>query len=214
MSDIEVRVHSYGSHRPLGLVYFDPLSGRKVCRSSGTRNTRQAERAARALEEELRQGKYRPASKTTWEDFTGRYTDDVLPGLAQKTRNQLGTVFATVERLANPTRLAQVTADRLSEIAGALRREGKSEYTIRNYFAHLKAAMRWAASVNLLTAVPDFPKVQRAKRGGKAMKGRPITAEEFDRMTGVVAKVLTGQDRTKGHRGRKQTNRGKRIRRP
>lgn len=202
MSDVEVRVHSYGPHRPLGLVFFDPLSGKKVCKSSGTRNWREAERAARTLEDELRKGKYRPASKTTWEDFTRRYSDDVLPGLAAKTRNQLNTVFGTVERLAAPKLLAQVTADRLSEIAGALRREGKSEFTIRNYFAHLKAAMRWAASLGLLAAVPDFPKVQRAKRG-KAMKGRPITVEEFERMLSVVGKVLTGQDRPKGSKGRK-----------
>ena len=87
-------------------------------------------------------------------------------------------------------------------MAGALRREGKSEFTIRNYFAHLKAAMRWAASVGLLAAVPDFPKVQRAKRG-KSMKGRPITTEECERMLSVVGKVLTGQDRAKGSKGRK-----------
>jgi integrase len=203
MSDeIRVKVNSYGPGRPLGLVYFCPLTNKKICKSSGTRDWRTAERAAAKLEKELREGTHRPASKTTWEDFTRRYSDDVLPGLAPKTRKQLNTVFAMVERLAGPKLLAHVTAGRLSEIAGALRREDKSEYTIRNYLAHLKSAMRWAASVGLLAAVPAFPKVQRAKRG-KTMKGRPITAEEFDRLLGVVGKVLTGQDRAKGSKGRK-----------
>jgi len=47
MSDaIVVRVVSFGNHRCLMLAYRDPVSGRKVCRSSGTFDRRQAERAA------------------------------------------------------------------------------------------------------------------------------------------------------------------------
>jgi hypothetical protein len=88
------------------------LTNKKICKNSGTRDWRTAERAAAKLEKELREGTYRPASKTTWEDFTRRYGDDVLSGLAQKTRNQLNTVFAMVERLAAPKLLAHATAGR------------------------------------------------------------------------------------------------------
>jgi integrase len=58
--------------------------------------------------------------------------------------------------------------------------------------AHLKASLRWGERVGLLVKAPLFPKLQIAK--GDAMKGRPITAEEFDRMIAVVPKVV-GDDK-------------------
>ena len=74
MSDeIVVKVNSYGPGRPLSLVYFDPVSGRKKAKSSSTTDWREAERLAGELEKELRAGRYAPASKVTWADFRKRY---------------------------------------------------------------------------------------------------------------------------------------------
>jgi len=40
----------------------------------------------------------------------------------------------------------------------------------------------------MLPVRPTMPKIQRAKKSnGRPMKGRPITAEEFDRMLGAVS---------------------------
>ncbi len=79
-----------------------------------------------------------PAAGTPlWFDFTYETRDEVLTGLAHKTRNQLATVFGTVERLLSPARIGDVTAARLSKLVGALREEGKSPYTIRNYHGPL-----------------------------------------------------------------------------
>jgi len=106
-------------------------------------------------------------------------------------------VFSTIKRILNPVRLGDVNADRLSHAVGQLRMEGKSPFTIRNYFAHLKASFRWAAGIGLLAAVPKFPEIARMK--GKKMKGRPITAEEFDRMLTAVAAVV-GEESARGWR--------------
>jgi integrase len=191
---VKVTISEWGDNRPLMLRWIDPETGRRRAKSSGTRNQGKAERAAALLQKDLDEGKYSTASKISWQDFTWRYSDEVLPGLAKKTRDQLGTIFNTVERLCNPAKLADVTAARLSGLAAKLRAEGKAEITIRNYLAHLRASFRWAADLGILRLMPKFPKLQRAK-GSKVMKGRPISGEELERMLAVVPKVLAGQDK-------------------
>lgn len=70
-----------------------------------------------------------------------------------------------------------------------VRSEGLKEITIKNSLGHLKAALNWAESVNLITKAPRFPKFKRA-RTEKAMKGRPITLEEFERMLAKLPDVV------------------------
>ena len=137
----------------------------------------------------MTEGKYATGRNTPWLDFTIRYTDEVLSGLAPKTRNQLSTIFNTVERILAPKRLGDVTATRLSRLAGQLRQEHKSEFTVRNYLAHLRAAFAWAVQVKLLAVVPTFPKTPRAKKQ-KVMKGRPISESEFRAMLLAVPAVV------------------------
>ena len=74
-------------------------------------------------------------------------------------------------------------------MAGLLRAEGKSEFTIKNYLAHLRAALAWAVKTRILPAVPDFPDLPRAK-GQKMMKGRPISEKEFKAMLDATAAVV------------------------
>jgi len=192
--DFHVKVNSYGPHRNLVLRWTDPITGLRQAKSAGTTNRREADRRAAVLQRELAEGKYSSASKFPWRDFTWRYSDEVVPGLAEETGGKVKTVFNTVERVLHPKRLADLTAARLSYLASQLRQEGKAEPTIHAYLAHLHSAMTWAVDVGLLRAVPKFPKTHRGK-GQKMMKGRPIATEEFERMLAAVPTVLTGQDR-------------------
>lgn len=93
------------------------------------------------------------------------------------------------ERLMKPRRLCDISSDTLSRYQKLLREEGRSENTIKSHLAHIRAALSWAKSVNLLKEVPAMPNVQRAK-ASKLMKGRPITTEEFERMLAKVADVV------------------------
>ena len=192
--DFHVKVNSYGPHRNLVLRWTDPITGLRQAKSAGTTSRREAERRAAVLQRELAEGKYSSASKFPWRDFTWRYCDQVVPGLADQTGRKISTVFATVERVLQPKRLADLTAARLSYFASKLRQEGKSEPTIRTHLAHLHSAMTWAVDVGLLRELPKFPKTHRAK-GQKVMKGRPITAEEFERMLAAVPTVLIRRHR-------------------
>jgi site-specific recombinase XerD len=89
----------------------------------------------------------------------------------------------------NPVRLRDLTEQRLSHYQAELRRKGLAESTIKGHLAHLGAALSWAERVGLLDAVPSINMPKRAKRG-MAMKGRPITREEFERMLEKTASIV------------------------
>ena len=182
--EITVSVNSYGSNRPLSLVYFDPVSGRKIAKSSGTRDWREAERLAGELEKELRAGRYAPASKLTWADFRKRYEAEKGPGLSPKTMAAFRTAANHLEAVLNPDRLCKLTAAVLSRFSAKLREGGMSEVTLGSTLRHLRAALSWGVSIGLLPAVP---KMVIPKAGGA--RARAVAGEEFDRMIAAVPKV-------------------------
>ena len=188
----EIKVHVIKEKDRANLVmrYVDPATGKQVKRSAKTPKMKIARDRAAVWEHELRTGKYVAPSKLPWADFRSRYESEVVPGLAEKTGKMITTAFNAVERITSPKKLSDMTAARLSAFQAKLRKEQRSESTIRSYLAHLRSALRWAVDVGMLPAVPKFPRLKRAK-GSKVMKGRPITTEEFERMLAKVVVVLT-----------------------
>jgi integrase len=186
--EIRVKVHSYGPGRPLGLVYFDPLTGKKICKSSGTYNEKEAERAAAVLQDELNSGRYAAPSKITWADFRKRYEDEKLSALAPASMVAATVSLDHLERVLNPDRLAKLTPAVMSKFQAKLRAEKMKETTIARHLRHIKAALRWAAVMGMMAKAPaiEMPKLPK---GQTLMKGRPITAEEYDRMLAAVRKV-------------------------
>ena len=124
-----------------------------------------------------------------WESFRERYRLEALPAKAKATASKVDGVFNAVEAILAPQRLTQITTKRISYFQAEMRRRHKSESTIKGNLAHLKAALRWAERVGLLAKAPRVEMPKRAK-GGKIMKGRPITLEEFERMLAKVPEVL------------------------
>ena len=92
-----------------------------------------------------------------------------------------------IEKILSPQRLSDLTAERLSYFESKLREDELKDATIAGHLAHLRSVLSWAVTMGMLRAVP---KIRMPKRnlGGKLMRGRPVTAEEFDRM---IAKVKT-----------------------
>jgi integrase len=185
MSDeIRVQVASYGAGRNLMLTYRDPITGKKVAKSSGTTNRRKAERAAGVWQDELRSGRYKPAAKITWADFRDRYEKERLATQSASSRKTAATAFNLVERILNPDRLSKLTTANMSVLIAKLRAEKLRDSTAASYLRTLKAAIRWAHRMGLLVALPQFD----MPRAGDA-KARPVTAEEYDRMLAKVAEV-------------------------
>jgi len=184
MSDeIVVKVNSYGPGRPLGLVYFDPVSGKKKAKSAGTNDWREAERLAGELEKELRAGRFAAPSKLLWSDFRSKYAAEKLPALSGRTAEAFGSAANHLERVLNPDRLCKLTPQAISRFQAKLREEGMGEVTIGTTLRQLRAALAWAVDQGLLPAVP---KMVIPRAGGA--RARAVSGEEFDRMIAVVPK--------------------------
>ena len=186
---IKVVVVAYKDRDHLMMRYLDPATGKQVARSTGTSNRRKAEREAARWEAELLdQGQTRSSGRLTWEAFRERYESDVLPSLAQKTALKIDTVFDAVEAILRPRYVQDLTAERLSYFQSKLR-GGRAEATIKGYLAHLRSALRWAHKMGFLFTVPVIENPKRAKRS-KMMKGRPVTADEFQRMLATTETIV------------------------
>ena len=167
------------------------LLGKQKHKSAETHVKREAERAAGKWEAELRDGRYAAPCRLAWADFRERYESEALPSLAERTAEPRCGVMNHVERILSPRRLSDLTADRLSYFQSKLREAGLKDSTIAGHLAHLRSILSWAVDVGMLRAVPKFQMPTR-NLGGKLMRGRPISGEEFDRMINKVEKQRPG----------------------
>ena len=186
-STIHVRVKKYGDRRNLVLYYRDPVTENVVTRSAGTTRRREAERAAAQWERELRSGQHVVDQRITWASFRQRYENEYLSGKAMGTFKSASTAMNHLERILNPRRLVTLTTSTISQLQGRMRNEGMKSTTIAAYLGHLRVALNWAYRQGLLArpVLFDMPRLG----GGKLMRGRPITTEEFERMLAVAESV-------------------------
>lgn len=204
----KVRVHvvAYGDCKNLVLRYVDPVTGKthrttkyvdpttKVETPTGD-NRKFARKLAAMWEGDLNSGRDVGRCCTGWQQFRLRYESEVVPGFAAKTGSKIGTAFNCVERflprVANG-KLTDLDAEAVSRIQAGLRAGGLSENTIAAYLAHLRSALGWAVDQGMIQAIPKIKRPQRAQKGGRARKskGRPITAEEFDRLLEKIPAAL------------------------
>jgi integrase len=188
MDEIEVKVHSYGPGRCLALVWIDPVTGKKNAKSSGTKDAKEAERAAAVLEAELNSGQYQRPSRLPWADFRRKYLEEKMPGLAPRSSDAVCSAFNHLERVLNPDRLVKLTTPTLTRFQAKLRKEGMKDTTIATHLRQIKAALSWAVLQGLLKSMPKIELPKRAK-GQRLMRGRPVVAEEFDRMIAQAPKI-------------------------
>lgn len=202
MSDeIKVTVASYGEGRCLMMTYKDPITGKKVAKTSGETDRTKAERAAAVWQDELNSGRYQAPSKLTWAEFRKRYETEKLTALARRTQDTAGIAMDHLERILNPDKLVKLTPAALSRFQAELRKPRQivcgekttikpaiKDATVARHLRHIKAALSWAVSMGMLAKVPGMHMPKRSK-GAKLMKGRPIAGEEFDRVIAAVVKV-------------------------
>lgn len=207
-----VKVHViYQKGRNLYLRYVDPETGKQHTRTSGTSDSRLAERKAGEWEREVNEGKFAAEGNTSWAEFRKRYEDQVLSGLAESTAKKSRTVLSRLEKFAKPKRVSAVNFSVIQKFLADLRKKGAEEATIQSYSGHIRAAMNWAAESSMTPPV-RFKKVKRAKKTtGTPMKGRPLTEEELDRIIEAIPAVLSRLQRGTGtvsSQGKLKSNRG------
>ncbi|WP_339742605.1 tyrosine-type recombinase/integrase [uncultured Rubinisphaera sp.] len=166
--------------------WSDPITGRKKTRSAGTNIKRDAERFAGNLERELQNGTYHEDVRMTWETFRDRFEAEYLPGCAKSTGERYRTAFQSLERAINPKLLASINESVISQYQTRCRSKyNNSEATIKSNLVHIKAALNWAVEQKFIPLTPKF----RMPKNSGGMKGRPITAEEFDRLIEKVDSI-------------------------
>ena len=187
-NEINVTIVKYEDRKYFLMRYVDPITGKRVFRSTRTAIRREAERVAAKWEAELQEGRYHVPRNVAWKEFRERYENEKLSSLAKNTLAAADAAFNHLERLINPLKLSALTAGVLSEFQAKMRMEGMRDTTISAHLRHLRAGLSWAVSMDMLSAVPKIHMPKRA-RGHKFMRGRPITTEEFERMLEVVPRI-------------------------
>lgn len=178
---IRVRLVDPSSRRFFLCRWKDPVTGRIKTRSTETTVRREAERFAGRLEDELNAGLYKSPKKTTWVEGREKFTRS-RRSKAKKTQQKTTSMFNAVERLVSPQLIQSMTASVISGFSNALYDERLKPATIRGHLAEIRKFLRWAHRMDMIREVPfiDFPEVV------DTMKGRPITAEEFDRFIAAI----------------------------
>ncbi|MBO53327.1 MAG: hypothetical protein CMJ69_21430 [Planctomycetaceae bacterium] len=190
------------SGRPFQVRWTDPETAREVRVSAGTHDRDIAERQKQEIEAQLLLGVFATATKKkagpqmSWDDFRDEYSRQKLTQLRPRSASDAENRLDIVERIASPRTLGDmVDRDTLDDIqsrllAGESSRHGRprSPHTVRSQMAVLFAALNWAALKGWTDPPPKILKIKTSKL--RAMRGRPLTGEEFDRLLAVVPTVV------------------------
>lgn len=167
--------------RYLYLKYTDPVTGEPVWRSARTTNKRRAIKQAGEWQAELRSGQATKSNRLRWNVFQDEYVSHAEARLAETTVTKIESMFNVVSDVMKPDNVRRITPQWISRFQNRLLEAPRSPATVESHCRHLKAALNWAKEQGLISTVPKFAKLKRA-RSAKAMKGRPVTGEEFDRL--------------------------------
>lgn len=166
--------------------WTNPITGRKETRSTKKATRRDAERVAARIEDEIENGTFQNRERMTWADFRKKYETEVLKPRALKGRQKVVSTLNAIELHVSPLYVSAFDADQVSRFQSKLRAEGLAEATIRGHLSCLRAALRWAARMEIIPRAPTFD----MPRGVGGMKGRAPTEEEFDRMLAKASEVV------------------------
>lgn len=164
----------------------DPATGKTRSKSTGTPVRREAERFAARLEKELEEGNSIIGRRTKWEDFTVRYKVERLVKRKENTRIKFDALVAMIDKTIAPKYVQGFTTEEIARFIQALRDMGRSEATIKGYLAYLKSMLRWAKEKRIIPVVPHIEMPDAPDK----MRGRPIVAEEFERMLEAISAVV------------------------
>lgn len=183
--------------RPIQLRYTDPETKKEIRITTNTRDEREAFEQKAKLEAKLlldidAKPKRRVGGPMmSWDDFRFRYSETHLSSLRAKSVKAALSRLDIAWRIVKPRTLSDLAnGEALHQLqsrllAGDEGQGPRSPHTVKNYMAVVMAALNWAATMGWLPDVPKLRKVKVSKL--RQMKGRPLVAEEFDRMLMKVA---------------------------
>jgi integrase len=196
MKKIRVSVIKKTGRTNLYLLARNGETGERFERSARTKNRKEAEKLAVEWRIELEHG-YRP-ELITWVKFVERYETEHLSELRKSSQLDARGTLKMFTAMASPTRLRDLDESRVATFRKGLQDQNHdiAMTTVAKHLRNLQAAVSWATEQKLLPHPPKIRMPKKAK-GSSEAKGRPITAEEFDRMEAVADKVV-GPELVKG----------------
>lgn len=183
--------------RPIQLKFWCPVRREWLRRSTGTYDLREARKQAKQLEAELIAGTYDGHTERRWQEFRDAYEDNELSQLRPSSREHAISALSLCDKILKPRFLSEVAdASALVEFRNQLLAGKESRFerprsgvTVKSYLTDIMVALRWAKRQGWIREVPELPRVRAAVKQ-KSMKGRPISAEEFERMLAKAPNVV------------------------
>lgn len=198
----KVRIVRYPD-RPYQLRYDCPVEKRQVRISTGTRDDDEAEEQRADLEAKLRLGLSISTGRSKvlgpemeWSDFREQFRTLHLAMVRDSTALHAESRLDLAERILKPKTLGDMAdPNALQQLQAKLlageqsrRKKPRSPHTVKGYIGCVLAALNWAHLQDWLPMAPKIRKLKTAKL--KAMKGRPITEPEFERLLQATATVV------------------------
>jgi integrase len=182
---VKVWVQHYADRPHLLLQWIDPDTNKRKNKSAGTADEKEAEAKRIDLEADLNNGRFREASRMTWERFRELFEEEYLYGARPRTREHYAVVFQCFEECVRPRLLRAINERTLSAFLAAMRRRpGKARgsasmapTTMHCYLSLIHTALAWGVRQKLLPAVPEFPAVKVPKK-----RPQPVPLESFERL--------------------------------
>ncbi len=198
----KVRIVSCSS-RPHQLRYDCPIEKRQIRISTGSRDDKEAERQKSELEAKLLLGLAVTGGRAKvlgpemeWSDFRERYRSLHLAMLRDNSAIHAESRLDLAERIIRPRTLGDVAdTNTLQQLQASLlagnesrRKKPRSPHTVKGYMGCVLAALNWAHMQQWLPAPVRIRKLKTPRL--KMMKGRPISAAEFEAMLNSTATVV------------------------
>lgn len=185
--EIVVSVVQRADRKHLTYRWKDRIAGTKGEETAGTSDRRKADRGVPAFIEELLGRRQTP--DIPWTEFREKYEFEHIAGLRESSGAAWRCAANRYEVAVEPAVLADLDAAGISRFRAYFR--GLCEETsVDSYLRRLRAAARWAQEI-----YPGYlaPRFSLGKQHGH---GRPLLAEEWERMLDSVQKVVGEQNAT------------------
>jgi integrase len=196
--------------RPHYQLQWEDETGRRLSRTTGTADAKEAEKARTDVEYELNHGRYAEASRMTWDRFRERFEEEYVNGWRRNTQLNYQRTLDLFEEICGPKRVASIDQKTVSLFVAGMRRYrvrrakvdgsnqtgsrrlpeakqgqiGFNPSTIRSRLQLLHAVLTWAVKQKALEKVPEFPTVKVPDKDPQ-----PVPAESFERLLGKAVDV-------------------------
>jgi integrase len=182
----KVRVVKRGNRDSFVLRWQDPVTGKPREQVSHAAKRSDAIREASRLEDKIQSGDF--LSRVPWNVWICRYETEHLSGSSPKTRCIWISSRNKLEQFRSFAYLDELTDEVVAAWAIWMQAQGLSIASVATYMRQLRAALGWAKRAYRGYRPPyiALPRIAKAKKA----KGRPVTAEEFDRMVEAIPKVV------------------------